>query len=198
MNQYVAIVTFPQVADAFKAESDLKASPVSSVIQAAALIQRAENGTISVPEGSDPTAGGGYVGGSLIGLLVGALGGPLGMLLGWGTGALIGGLADADKADDQSSVLGSMAKQIAPGNNALILQTEESDESALDQFVASHGGTINRVPLEQVVAELEAEEEAAKAAQKAASEELHKQRKQERQEKWDDRVAKLKAKFDGN
>ena len=196
MTEYVAIVTFPAVADAFKAESDLKASPVSSAVVAAALIQRDADGRLSAPEGSDLDAGGGYLGGSLIGLLVGALGGPLGMLLGWGAGGLIGGLSDLDRAQDQSSVLGSMAKEIAPGHNALILQTDEPDTTALDQFVASQGGAITRVPLGQVLDELEAEQDAAEAARKAASEELRKQRKEERHEKWDERVAALKAKFD--
>ena len=46
-----------------------------------------------------------------------------------------------------------------------------------------------------VLAELEAQQDAAEAARDAAKQALREERKQERHEKWDERVAALKAKF---
>lgn len=195
MPNFLAIVTFPDDAEAFKALSDLKSSPVSAVVTASALVQRDADGRVSIPEGGDEYAGDGYLGGSLIGILVGALGGPLGMLLGWGAGGLIGGLSDADRAADQGSVLASAASSIPPGHNALVLQSSEAETASLDHFVSDHGGAVTRLPLEQVLAELEAQQDAAEAARDAAKQALREERKQERHEKWDERVAALKAKF---
>lgn len=196
MTAYVVSMTFPQVADAYKTYSDLQSSPIVSTVDAAVILERTADGAVRVPQDFDADAGAGLATGSLVGLLIGILGGPLGMLLGWGTGAAIGALTDADRTDDQEGALAILARSIPTGGNALVLQTEETDEAALDHFAADHGATLVRQPLDEVLDEAEAEEEAAQAAQQAANEKLRAQRKQERHEKREERIAKLKAKFD--
>lgn len=195
MPTYVALVSFPQKADAYQALSDLQSSPVSAVVSAAALVERDADGRITMPEGDDASAGSGFAVGSLVGLLVGVFGGPLGMLLGWGVGAATGGLMDADRADEQDSALLELSRTIRPGSNALVLETDEDDPAALDHFVDDHGGVIVRRLLDQVLNEIEAEDEAARAAQKAATEKLRAEHKAERKESREERLAKLKAKF---
>lgn len=198
MTTNIALVTFPENATTYQALSELKSSAVASEVSASVLIERAEDGTLSFPEGADGASGAGIAGGSLIGLLVGALGGPVGMLFGWGLGALTGGAVDADRADTTSSALLSLSAAVPAGHNALVLEINEDDTSALDHFVADRGGAVVRRDLDEVLAELEAQEEAAEAAQEAADQKLKEQKKAERHEKREERIAKLKAKFDNN
>lgn len=195
MTSYVTVLTFPQQADAYQALSALKSSAVASEVTAAALVERDAEGRLTMPESADATSGAGFATGSLIGLTVGILGGPLGMLLGWGLGAAVGGLTDADKADDQTSALLSLGSSIPAGGNALVLQTDEDDLSALDHFAADHQATISRRPLDEVLSELEAAEEAQDEARQAAEDKLRAERKAERKENHEERIAKLKAKF---
>lgn len=195
MTDYVAIVTFAEKATTYQAYSELKNSSVINQVRAAALVERAADGSLSVAEGGDTASGVGLAGGSLIGMLVGALGGPLGLLLGWGAGALTGSAVDADRADANTATLLATGGTIVPGGNALVLETSEDDTAALDQFVAGHGGVLVRREEAEVISELEAQEAAAVAAQQAADEAIRQQKKEERQEKREDRIAKLKAKF---
>lgn len=196
MTAYVVSMTFPHVADAYKAYSDLQSSPIVSEVETAVIVERTPEGAVRIPQDFDPEAVSGLATGSLVGMLVGILGGPLGMLLGWGTGAAIGALTDADRGDAQEGALSVLAHSIPAGGNALVLQTDEADESALDHFAADHGATLVRQPLDDVLAEAEAEQDAAEAAREAAAEKLRQQRKQERHEKREERIAKLKATFD--
>ncbi|QIK72554.1 DUF1269 domain-containing protein [Propioniciclava coleopterorum] len=196
MTSYVAVLTFPNSADVYQAYSDLKSSPVIGEVGSAVILQRDADGALTVPQDFDPGAGAGVATGSLVGLLVGILGGPLGMLLGWGAGAAIGALTDADRADDADSALSVLARSVPAGRNALVLQTEETDESALDHFAADRGATIVRQPLDEVLAEAEAEQDAAEVAREAASEKLRSERKAGRKEKIEDRIAALRAKLE--
>lgn len=198
MTEYVAVVSFPENATTYQALSELKGSAVASEVVASALVERAADGTLSVPEGGDAGAGAGTAGGSLIGLLVGALGGPLGLLFGWGAGALIGSAVDADRGDTQDSTLLTLSTLIPAGRNALVLEVSEESPEALDAFASARGGQVLRRPLDDVLAELEAQEEAARAAQDAANDKLREQKKAERSEKREERIARLKAAFHGN
>lgn len=196
MTDYLAVLSFTDDSDAYKALSDLRGSVVANEVSAAAIVARDADGKISIPDGVDGASGSGFAAGSLIGMLVGVLGGPLGMLLGWGVGAATGSLVDADRSDDQDSAVLALARGIAPGRNALVLQTSEDSEQALDDFAAAQGATITRRPLDDVLAEVEAEEEAAEEARDAANAKLREQRKAERKENREERIAKLKAKFE--
>src|SRR5271157_4872657 len=97
----VVAVTFNENSKAYEALSVLKQADAEGrvAVLGAAVVERQADGKIQVPEGDDNIIGAGLAGGSLIGMLIGVLGGPLGLLLGWGTGALVGGLYDAHRAD---------------------------------------------------------------------------------------------------
>lgn len=195
MTQYAAAVTFPDNATAYQTISELRDSSLIQSITAAALVERDQNGQLRVPEGDDSVIGLGAAGGSLVGMLIGVIGGPLGMLLGVSSGALVGGLFDLNRADKVETALAEFGQAVQPGHNALVLQTDEPDTTALDGFVKGKGGTIIRRPLDEVVDELEAQQAAAEAAADAADAKLREQRREERKEKWDERVENLRKKF---
>jgi uncharacterized membrane protein len=62
-------------------------------------VERTPGGVLRIPEGADNVGVVGMASGSLIGMLVGVLGGPVGVLVGWGSGALMGGVFDIDRAE---------------------------------------------------------------------------------------------------
>ena len=63
------------------------------------------SGELRIPESTDNVELVGTASGSLIGMLLGVLGGPVGVLLGWGTGALMGGAFDVDRAETSDEAL---------------------------------------------------------------------------------------------
>lgn len=195
MTQYVVAITFPDNAVTYQAYSQAADSPIGTVVTAAALVERLPDGQLRIVEGADSEAGSGLTGGSLIGLVVGILGGPVGMLLGWGLGALVGSAVDVDRAEDQDDALGALATAIAPGRNAILAETDETDTAALDEFVARYGGVVHRRLLDDVLAELEAQQQAQADAAAAARAAIKQQRKEERHERREERIAKLKAAF---
>jgi hypothetical protein len=93
-------------------QRDLAESLTSLEMRSAALVERRPDGTLRVPEGSDAVAGVGTAAGGLMGMLAGVLGGPLGVLLGFGTGALVGGAFDLDRATRVDDALALLSAQI--------------------------------------------------------------------------------------
>lgn len=89
---------------------DLPESLTSLEMRSAALVERRPDGTLRVPEGSDASVG--TAAGGLMGMLAGVLGGPLGVLLGLGTGALVGGAFDLDRATRVDDALALLSAQI--------------------------------------------------------------------------------------
>ncbi len=175
----VAIVRFPQSSQAYQALSELRElneSLASLEVRSAALVERTPDGALRVPEQSDAVIGVGTATGGLLGMVVGVLGGPLGVLLGFGTGALIGGAFDVDRAVGVDSTLSVLSAQVPPGSTALIVDTVEETPEPLDQLAARFGATVERQPAAQVAAEVEAAEEAAEAAQKEADRVLRERR----------------------
>lgn len=181
MTQYVVVMTFPNTAEAYQANVQLRNSALVGEINSAAIVERDDKGVLKLTDGTDLEAGSGVAVGGLVGMIVGILGGPLGMLLGWGVGAGIGAIRDGDRADDQYSTLDMLGQSIPDGHNALILDTEESDTAPLDHFAADHNATLIRRPAAEVQEELEGWEDAVKAAQKAAREQLKAEKKAARE-----------------
>jgi uncharacterized membrane protein len=164
----VAIVRFPQSGQAYQALSELRgpdAGLASLQVRSAALVERKPDGTLRVPEGSDEIIGTGTAAGGLLGMLAGVLGGPLGVLLGFGTGALVGGMFDLDRATTVDSALSLLSAQLPPGSTA------------------------------QVAAEVEAAEAAAEAAQKEADRVLRERKRREARAKIDEKVDAVKEKL---
>jgi uncharacterized membrane protein len=194
----VVIVRFSQSGQAYEALSELRGlseSLASVEVRGAALVERASDGTLRVPEQSDETVGVGTAAGGLLGMLAGVLGGPLGVLLGFGTGALVGGVFDVDRASSVDSALGLLSAQITPGSTALIVDVVEATPEPLDQLAARFGATIERQPAGQVAAEVEAAEAAAEAAQKEANRVLRERRRAEAKTKIDEKVDAVKEKL---
>lgn len=190
----VAIIRFPESAQAYQALSDLRglAETLTSIeLRSAALVERTPDGALRVPEQGDTVIGTGTATGGLVGMLVGVLGGPLGVLLGFGTGALAGGLFDIDRATGVDSALTLLSAEIPPDSTALIVELVESSPEPLDQLAARFGASIERQPAELVAAEVEAADEAAAAAQKEADRVLRQRTRAEAKDKLETVKEKL-------
>ncbi len=196
-------VTFEDNSKAYEALSRLKqASSAGRVgVRSAAVVERGIDGRISVPEGADAVIGTGTVGGGLIGLLLGVLGGPVGVLFGFGTGALVGGLFDIQRAEREGGVLDLIADTLPLGGNALVAEVDEYAGEVVDGEMSVLGGTVLRIPAAEVLAAVETAEEATEAAEREAARVMHEERKQQRkakldeiEAKWDQRVDALKKK----
>ena len=194
----VVIIRFPQSSQAYQALSDLRGlgeSLTSVGVRSAALVERGPDGTLRVPEQGDAIIGAGVAAGGLIGTLVGVLGGPLGVLLGFGTGALVGGLFDIDRATSVDGALAQLSAQVPPGSTALIVEAEETTPEPLDQLAARFNATIERRPAAQVAAEVEAAAAAAEAAQKEANRVLRERERAEIKAKIEEKVDAVKEKL---
>lgn len=192
ITESVAIIRFPQPSQAYQALSDLRGlaeTGTSLDVRSAALVERTPEGTLRVPEQGDAVIGVGTAAGGLAGMLVGVLGGPLGVLLGFGTGALLGGVFDVDRATGVDSALALLSAQIPTGSTALIVEAVEASQEPLDQLAARFGASVERQPAAQVSAEVEAAEAAAEAAQQEAGRVLRERKRAEAK-------AKLEDKFD--
>ncbi|MBU2663869.1 DUF1269 domain-containing protein [Actinoplanes bogorensis] len=193
----VVAVTFADDASAYQGLSTLRTAAADGRIDliGAAVVSRDAGGRLSIPEAGDTRIGEGIAGGGLIGVLVGILGGPLGMLIGWGTGALIGGVIDLDRASRGDELLAGFSRAVPPGSTALIAEVREPAIEVVDTEMGKIGGTVVRRPASEVLAELEAAEDASKAAEAEARRVVREQKKQAREEKFDERKAKLRARF---
>jgi uncharacterized membrane protein len=194
----VAIIRFPQSSQAYQAVSELRAlgdNLASLQVRSVALVERKPDGTLRVPEQNDEIIGVGTTAGGLVGMLAGVLGGPLGVLLGFGTGALVGGLFDLDRAASGDSALSLLSAQIPPGSTALIVDAVETTPEQLDQLAARFDATVERQPAAQVAAEVDAAEAAAEAAQKEADRVLRERKRAEVRAKIDEKVDTVKQKL---
>ncbi|PHP53545.1 DUF1269 domain-containing protein [Actinomyces ruminis] len=192
-----AVVTFAESSKAYETLSDLRgASREGRIGVASAIIaEREPDGHLHLAEGEDATIGAGASAGGLLGMFVGILGGPLGVLLGWGTGALVGSFADSRRVDRNATIVGEFSSRLPAGTTAILAEVEEAAPEVLDGLAASQGGVVLRRPAVDVLAELEAVEAAAEAADREAGRIMREQRRQERKDAWDERVARLKTRF---
>ncbi len=194
----VVIIRFPQSSQAYEALSELRGlgeSLTSIEVRSAALVERKADGTLRVPEQSDDVIGVGTATGGLLGTLAGVLGGPLGVLLGFGTGALMGGVFDIDRATGVDSALGLLSVQITPGSTALIVDAVETTPEPPDQLAARFEATIERHRAPRVPPEVDAPEAAAEAAQKEADRVLRERKRAEVHAKIEEKVDTVKEKL---
>ena len=190
----VVAVRFPEASKAYQALSVLKECDADGRIglRAAAVVERTPQGDLRIPEGTDNVGLVGTAGGGLIGMLVGVLGGPLGMLLGWGTGALVGGAVDLDRAETAEDALTALARTIPPGSTAVVASVAEPAVEVIDGEMEKLGGEVTRRTVDDVIAELEAAEDAADAAAKEARRALREKRKADLTGELSARIGKLK------
>jgi uncharacterized membrane protein len=133
----------------------------------------------------------------LIGVLgvLGVLGGPVRVLLGWGTGALMGGAFDVDRAVTSDEALTVLGQAIPTGSTAVIASAEEPAVEVIDREMKKLDGEVTRRPVAEVMAELEAAEDAADAAAHEARRAIRETRKAELSAGLEERVGKLKEKL---
>jgi uncharacterized membrane protein len=193
----VVVVRFTEPSKAYQALSVLKEADAEGRIglESAAVVERTPSGELRTPEGADNVGLVGTASGSLIGMLIGVLGGPVGVLLGWGTGALMGGAFDVDRAVTSDEALTVLGKAIPTGSTAVIASVEEPAVEVIDGEMKKLDGEVTRRPVAEVMAELEAAEDAADAAAREARRAIHEQRKAEVSAGVEERVGKLKEKL---
>jgi uncharacterized membrane protein len=193
----VVVVTFKEQSTAYQALSVLKQCDAEGriALASAAVVERTPDGQLRIPEGADNLGPVGLASGSLLGMLIGVLGGPVGVLVGWGSGALVGGAFDIDRAEKSDEALTAVGTAIPQGTTAVMATVAEPAVEVIDGEMAKLGGEVTRRPVAEVVDELEASEAAAEAAAHEARKELRKQRKAEIDADLNERVGKLKTKL---
>ena len=193
----VMVVRFTEPSKAFQALSVLKELDGSGRIglESAAVVERTATGELRIAESADNVGLVGTASGSLIGMLIGVLGGPVGVLLGWGTGALMGGAFDVDRAVTSDEALTVLGKAIPTGSTAVIASVEEPATEAIDGEMKTLDGEVTRRPVAEVMTELEAAEDAADAAAHEARRVIRAKRKAELSAGVEERVGKLKEKL---
>ena len=193
----VVVVQFTEPSKAYQALSVLKECDADGriALESAAIVERTAEGELRIPEGGDNVGLVGTASGSLIGMLIGVLGGPVGVLVGWGSGALMGGLFDIDRAVKSDEALAALGRAMPPGSTAVIANVAEPAVEVIDGEMAKLGGEVTRRPVAEVMDELEASEAAAEAAAREARRELREQRKTEVKADFDERVGTLKEKL---
>jgi len=193
----VVVVRFTEPSKAYQALSVLKEADAEGRIglESAAVVERTAAGELRTPESADNVGPVGTASGSLIGMLIGVLGGPVGVLLGWGSGALMGGAFDVDRAVTSDEALTVLGKAIPTGSTAVIASVEEPAVEVIDAEMYTLGGEVTRRPVDEVMGELEAAEEAADAAAGEARRVVREKRKAELHAGVDERVGKLKEKL---
>jgi uncharacterized membrane protein len=193
----VISVAFEDDGNAYTALTALKQLDTQGQLelQAAAVVDRGDDGQIVV---KDQVGDVGYVGaasGSILGLLIGILGGPLGVLIGGSYGLLVGSLFDLGDAADTESVLGQISTSVRPGRTGLLAQVTEQSPEVVDTGMASLGGTVLRRPVDDVEAEIAAAEEAERKAKREANKELWRGRREHTKDQAHAKVQELKAKL---
>ena len=195
--QNVLAINFTEDGDAYEALTTLKELDQQGqvALEGAAVVMRQQDGSIAIKDEVGDIGYEGTATGGVIGLIVGILGGPIGVLLGGATGVLIGSLFDLDDLDETDSVLSEMSKNVQAGHRAVIAVVDEQSPEVVDAAIQKLNGTVLRVPLADVEAEIAATEKAQEAAKKAARKKLHEERRNERKENVQAKIAELKSKL---
>src|SRR5690242_5613755 len=149
MAENVLVVRFAEPSKAYQALSALKAADAEGRIglESAAVVERTPGGELHIPESADNVGLVGTASGSLIGMLIGVLGGPVGVLLGWGTGALMGGAFDVDRAITSDEALTVLGKAIPTGSTAVIASVDEPAVEMIDGEMKKLDGEVTRRPV---------------------------------------------------
>jgi uncharacterized membrane protein len=193
----VLTINFTEDGDAYEALTTLKELDEQGqvALEGAAVVMRQEDGTIAIKDEVGDIGYEGTATGGIVGLIVGILGGPIGVLLGGATGLLIGSLFDLDDLDESDSVLSEMSRTVRVGHPSVIAAVEEQSPEVVDSAMQRLNGTVLRLPLTDVEAEIAAAEEAQRAAKQAARKKLREERREERKEKVQAKIAELKSKL---
>jgi uncharacterized membrane protein len=193
----VLAINFTEHGEAYEALTTLKELDEQGqvALEGAAVVVRDEDGTIAIKDEVGDIGYEGTAAGGIVGLIVGILGGPIGVLLGGATGVLIGSLFDLDDLDETDSVLSKMSRTVRVGQPSVVAEVEEQSPEVIDAAMQKLDGTVLRLALADVEAEIAAAEEAQRAAKREARKKLHEERRNERKDKVQAKVAELKSKL---
>ena len=193
----VIAVSFEQASSAYQALSNVKEldSRGEISIRGAAVVERSQDGRLTIKDRVEDAHVEGTATGGLLGLIIGILGGPFGVLIGGATGLLIGSLFDLDDTADEGSVLAAISNTIRPGETVLLTVVDEHGDEVLDNAMASLGGRLLRRSVNDVESEIAAAEEAQRAAQRQARASLRAERRQELNGEIHTKVDALMAKL---
>ncbi len=192
----LVLVTFEEPGRAYQGISELRRldGQRALTVRSAAVIERAPDGSFRVADDAETIGVTGTAVGGAVGALIGALAGPLGLLLGGMAGVAVGSLADAEEADTAEVLVSTVARRVAPGATALVVDVDEPAPELLDSVMRSLGGISVRWSRQQIEAELAVAAEALEAAQKEAKRVMRERRKAEGNETLGDKLSELKDK----
>jgi uncharacterized membrane protein len=196
-NANVIAVSFPESSSAYEALSNLKELDGQGqvTLQGAAVVERAQDGQLTIKDRvMDEHAHATWTGG-LIGLLVGVLAGPFGILIGGITGLLVGSLFDVQDEAEEGSALVAISSKIVPGQTVLVAVVSEQSDEVLDSAMTRLGGAVVRHPVEDVEAEIATAADAQRAAQQEARAKLRAERHQHVKDEVQAKLDALKAKL---
>jgi uncharacterized membrane protein len=197
MTENVVLIRFEEPSKTYEALDVLKKCDHEGRIelQSAVIVERRPTGELHTLQSWDDMGPVGTASGSLIGMLVGVLGGPVGMLLGATTGAVLGGAFDIDRSVTSDEALTTLGRAIPSGAIALLAQVDEPAVEVIDAEMDMLGGTVERYPVAEVLAELGAAEDAAEAAAREARRVVREQRKAKLSAGMHEQVGKAKEKL---
>jgi uncharacterized membrane protein len=142
----VILVSFSDATGTYRALDELRRLDEEGAVavQAAAVVERREDGSFRVAENAASLGLAGSVAGGIIGALIGALAGPLGLLVGGVGGVAVGSATDAAEAQRADALVSTVAKSVPRGATALVVDVEERAMELLDSAMASCGGIVVR------------------------------------------------------
>jgi len=129
-------------------------------VRNAALLTKAQDGTITVKERHDLDAKNGAIGGMVLGGVLGLMTGGIGLIaapaIGAGLGAVTGRVVDRGFDD---TFLKSLAERMQPGRSGLLLIVQSEWRVPLHEALKGRGGIILQQELtDRLIAELTAEQ----------------------------------------
>ncbi len=161
----------------------------SIAVYAEAVIQKNNDGTVSIKKAEDGFPLGTF-GGTAIGSLIGLLGGPVGAVAGAAIGATAGLFSDLYVADVDADFLSEVAASLTPGKFAVVADVSEEWITPVDATMEALGGVVLRTPKQYFEEQRRAREIAAlKAEINATKAELAQVRAEHK--------AKVQARIDG-
>jgi hypothetical protein len=88
-----------------------------------------------------------------------------------------------------------MSRTVRVGHPSVVAEVDEQSPEVIDAAIRRLDGTVLRLSLADVEAEIAAAEEAQRAAKAEARKKLHEERREERKEKVEAKIAELKSKL---
>lgn len=128
-------------------------------LEAAAIIERTEEGRTFVLEQAEEATRRGTAGGGVVGAVIGLLAGPLGVVLGGAAGAAVGSLVDVADVDESEDLMRWLGRAVPPGHTAAIGLVVEPTAAPVDGVASDLGVAVLRRPREKVETEIDETQE---------------------------------------